>query len=92
MKKFESCPNCSGRRFNKIINSGGNTIKICKRCDALLGEMTRLVESKKYVDGLDDNPKNMNIRYYNFIGMTSEGIARRHGWCDKVTGRIVQVG
>jgi hypothetical protein len=89
MIDYSKCPACNGKR--RELLTGG--VYRCKRCEALFGE-TWLGETYRFVKPwmtTADVPAE-RLRYFDFLTVGSEGIRRRHGWYDKQTGCIVQVG
>lgn len=65
----------------------------CQKCGGLFGECT-LGESygfvKPYMTEMPVPPE--ETRYYDLMCYGSQGLQRRHGWFEKATGLIVQVG
>jgi endogenous inhibitor of DNA gyrase (YacG/DUF329 family) len=87
------CPACSGSvKLNQTVN-GVPFMKVCRKCDAVfgdcyLGDSYRI--AKPWMSAVEPSPE--NLRYYDLTCLGSAGITRRHGWIDRATGLIVQVG
>lgn len=69
----------------------------CLDCGAIYGELLYLSSSFSKVkhtwcDCQVGTMQELTPRYYDFIGLTSEGMKRRHGWYHTECGGIIQTG
>lgn len=90
MSSYSECPACSctRRKATKLVQ-----VFTCSKCDAIYGDCY-LGESYGIVKALMtavDVPHEQQ-RYFDFTTLGSSGIGRRHGWYDRATGYITQVG
>ncbi len=89
---YRCCPGCNLSREGCL--SLGRGIHCCPLCGALFGECVSLAVSYEYVKprfASEDVPP-QRWRYYDFTCHSGVGTVRRHGWFDRDTGLIVQVG
>jgi hypothetical protein len=88
-----SCPACSHPENDLLPWKGEGEIYVCRACGAVHGSL-RLEDSYKLVKdewvGHECPPEEM--RYYDLLCTSSEGLVRRHGWFCFRTRQIVQVG
>ncbi len=89
-----ACPACSSKsiKLNEKIN-GVSFMKVCRKCDAVfgscyLGESYQI--AKPWMSQVE--PPAENLRYFDLECLGSKGISRRHGWLDRTTGLVVQIG
>lgn len=84
-----TCPACNRKKGIKEI---GINVYNCPKCDAVFGTCT-LGDSYQYASaGLYPQGPEDDIRYFDLTCLSSKGIVRRHGWADKATGKVVQIG
>jgi hypothetical protein len=90
---YGSCPACSCKRRKKFTGCSATCLYTCAKCDAVYGECY-LGESYEVVKPWfsAENVPTERVRYFDFLTLGSQGIARRHGWYDRETGLIVQTG
>lgn len=86
-----TCPGC-GRKTSKIIDLS-KSIYRCIYCQAIhgrptLGETYLFVKSRFCGPGIPAE----RMCYFDFTCLGSKGLIRRHGWYDRETGFIVQIG
>lgn len=84
------CPAC-GHRWGY---RRGAQLMECADCDAIFGTLY-LGDSYAIVKpAWHPAPEKVTdtLRYFDFTVLGSAGIGRRHGWYDKATGLIVQIG
>lgn len=87
------CPACNNETGNKHVSAVG-CIQQCGACGAIFGECPENV-SFWHVLPLwhKGESKPEDERYYDFSGKTAEGKPyRRHGWYNRYTRQITQVG
>ncbi len=87
-----SCPACSSDRSAQYKYVRSPMIEECEDCGAVFGTCylgdSYLIASPILYPQTDD----MVIRYFDLECLGSAGITRRHGWSDKKTGKMVQIG
>ena len=90
------CPHCNKRITVKALNTpyqGVRGVYECPTCGAILGSCYK-GDSYGIVKPFMVNvePPAERVRYYDLRVLGSDGISRRHGFFDTVTGLIVQIG
>ena len=86
------CPSCGASSSQWKGYKNWWRIFICTKCDGIFGTCY-LSDSYGIVSKyLTQQTSDMEVRYFDFITLGSDGIDRRHGWYDKLTGKLVQVG
>lgn len=85
-----ACRACDNVRGNKEIRTG---IFECAKCEALFGQCY-LGDSYAVVKPQMAGPDvpSERQRYFDFTTLGSKGVGRRHGWFDKESRLITQVG
>lgn len=87
----DGCPACSHKLGTRL----GPQLMRCAKCGATfgtlyLGDSYGIVKPAWHPE--PDKVPHDRIRYFDFTTLGSEGIGRRHGWYDTLTGLIIQVG
>ena len=88
------CRACSSRRIrmNQTVR-GVSHLYVCRACGAVFGSCylgdSYAVAKPCLVKG--DVPPEQTC-YFDLDCLGSEGITRRHGWIERTTGRLVQIG
>lgn len=91
------CVNCSKHVTEANLNTrymGISGVFECAKCGAVQGKCYK-GESYKIVKASmaqDTDASFDNAFYYDIEVLGSRGIERRHGWADKTTRLIIQVG
>lgn len=93
---YTECPACSSTKQQEHVLAT-ERIHECLDCGAFYGEMLYLVSSYSKVkanwcDCQVGSTVDMTTRYFDFMGLTSAGMKRRHGWYHTECGGIVQTG
>jgi hypothetical protein len=90
MSSYAECPCCNSKRRQAIKKQ---QVFVCSKCDAVYGDCY-LDESyglvKPFMSAIEVPQE--RVRYFDFTTLGSSSIRRRHGWFDRDTGHIVQVG
>lgn len=91
-----NCPGCGKAISNKTLNTnhlGVIGVHECPKCKAVFGQCYK-GDSYKIVKPYmsTENVPFENCFYYDLVTLGSAGIDRIHGWADKATRLIVQVG
>lgn len=89
-----NCPACNNTRGNKPFVNGTRTmhgVTTCGKCGAVfgtcyLGDSYTIVMPQWHAGESD------NTFYFDLECLGSAGITRRHGWADRSSRRITQVG
>ena len=94
MVRTEGCPACS-HKLGYVAAEGRGQLHTCAKCGAIFGSLY-LGDSygvvKPYFHFNAEAVPQDRIRYFDFTTLGSEGLGRRHGWYDTLTGLIIQVG
>jgi len=85
-----NCPACSAK--SKPLPD--HFVYRCTKCDAIFSNNMILGDSYKYVSArmTDEDVPEDRLRYFDFTCIGSKGVTRRHGWFDRITKLVVQVG
>lgn len=87
---YPHCPACNGKRRNPTAQAG---VFECRRCGAIYGDCTKGDSYALVSPVMTPSPvPPERCRYYDLTVLGSDGVARRHGWFDTETRRIVQIG
>jgi len=96
-KGWPCCPACSNTNLETVVEEGV-LVRRCRMCDALFSDCIGIGDSYKLVLPLPAPDADQIIpertRYFDFLCHLTTGmeVKRRHGWYDRITKRIVQVG
>lgn len=85
------CPACS----HKLGTRMGPQLMRCAACGAIFGTLYKgdsYAIVKPWFHQAPDTVPQDRVRYFDFTILGSDGIGRRHGWYDTLTGLIIQVG
>lgn len=87
---YSKCPACSCTKKTTLGTTG---LHVCKECECLYGNIT-LGNSYLYVKPYMTTDPTADERAvpYDMTCLSSRGIERRHGFYDKASGLITQVG
>ena len=89
-----ACPACSHTRGTNY--EGKAQVFVCGACNGVFSDHLYLGESYEivlpYMVADDTQVPEDRLRYFDFSGVGSKGLYRRHGWYDTLSKRIVQVG
>lgn len=90
---YATCPACSSP--NKAGAGEHPNLSICLACGAIfgqlyLGDSYGVVRPQFHPDA--NSVPDDRQRYFDFVTLGSQGVDRRHGWYDTLTGYIIQVG
>lgn len=93
---YSTCPCCGKKVSQKTLNTyyqGIIGVHECPHCGAVFGQCY-LGDSYRVVlpYWAEGNVPPENTFYYDLTTLGGSGIDRRHGWADKTSRRIVQVG
>jgi len=85
------CPACGDREIQRYQNCP--EVFECCACDAVFGTCN-LSESYAIVfpSWVKQEPAPEETFYFDFECLGSEGVTRRHGWADRKSRCIVQIG
>ena len=85
-----TCPGCSGT----LKRTDDPRVYTCRACDGLIAMSIYLGDAYALVlpefETGETAPEDR--RYYDLTCVGSSGLTRRHGWYNRRTRRIVQVG
>jgi hypothetical protein len=89
MIRYTSCPACSHRGR---VREG--EAWCCTRCQALYGHLSDLeFYSGKYLIPFFGRETGSGLRYVDFMIRRPDGrVERFHGWIDRATRKVVQIG
>lgn len=84
------CPACSSKSLKS--SKHGVQIAECRKCGAIfgtcyLGESYAIASYHLYPE-----TKGAETFYFDLMVLGSKGLDRRHGWAEKGTNRVVQIG
>jgi hypothetical protein len=88
------CPACNGKRLKEFKAHASIRVSIqeCRRCGCIFGSCY-LGDSYAIVKPwLTAQTDDMEVVPFDFTCVGSQGVTRRHGWFDKKSGYMVQVG
>lgn len=94
--KFDEtfCPGCNG--IGELIDTKGNVFR-CLLCDGLFSPSTTPTATLKHVNYMEwhsepDKVAGENWRYFDFTYSIGEEVHRIHGWMDRKSRQLLQLG
>lgn len=89
---YPECPACNSKRRTATKHP---QIFTCDECDAIYGDCdlanSGVVKPQMTAKGGKGIPDEQ-LRYFDFTTADSQGVHRCHGWYDRNTGFITQIG
>jgi len=84
------CPACNSSKLTSVACQ----VYVCRACDAVFGNCYRGDLYQWVIPIFDTNPDvpPEQTRYFDFTVLGSDGVSRVHGWMNRTTKRMVQVG
>jgi len=89
---YTRCPACGRKRGKKLLEGFVGVYK-CPKCNAIFGVCSK-GESYKIVSWqwAKETPPDNELQYFDLTVLSADGKRRIHGWRDRRTGDIVQIG
>jgi hypothetical protein len=91
---YTNCPCCGKKISQKVMNE--NYLGIIgvhqHKCGAVFGQCYLGDSYRIVLPYWEESGSFENAFYYDLVVLSGNGVDRRHGWADKTTKKILQVG
>lgn len=93
---MQTCPCCRKKLSQKTLNTnylGISGVNECPNCGAVFGQCYKGDSSRIVLPyWAESNVPMDQTFYFDLTTLGSAGVERTHGWADKVSRKIVQIG